>query len=109
MTTWHTGQCLILVTMAAQVTSIKDQKQYWQREGPYHYVPVRVFAESFQNGSWGQPMQQAFKVPSSHLNTFAAACIRYYNHGTLIVIFIQIHALQEQDRKVSLSCAMFGT
>jgi hypothetical protein len=47
-----------------QVTSRKDQEQYWaHRHRPYHFVPVREFAEAYQQFFIGAEMKQELAVP----------------------------------------------
>lgn len=47
-----------------EVTSKKDQQQYWQRrEEPYRYVPVREFAEAFQSFHVGEKLMEELSIP----------------------------------------------
>ncbi|CAM6029266.1 unnamed protein product [Sphagnum balticum] len=47
-----------------EVTSRKDQEQYWaHRHRPYHFVPVREFAEAYQQFFIGAEMKQELAVP----------------------------------------------
>ncbi|GAQ78767.1 pleiotropic drug resistance protein [Klebsormidium nitens] len=46
-----------------EVTSQKDQQQYWSRDGPYRYVPVSVFAEAFKQSKHGEAIAQELSVP----------------------------------------------
>lgn len=58
----------------SQVTSRKDQQQYWARhEDPYRYVPVREFAESFQSFHVGQAMTNELSIPFDKTKSHPAA------------------------------------
>jgi len=47
-----------------QVTSRKDQQQYWVRhDEPYRFVPVREFAESFHSFHVGQSIGNELAIP----------------------------------------------
>lgn len=47
-----------------EVTSRKDQEQYWSdKRKPYRYVPVKLFAEEFQNFHIGMRMHDELAVP----------------------------------------------
>ncbi|PKU72320.1 Pleiotropic drug resistance protein 1 [Dendrobium catenatum] len=47
-----------------EVTSKKDQQQYWQRHNePYRFVPVREFAEAFQSFHVGEKLTNELSVP----------------------------------------------
>ncbi|KAL0903814.1 hypothetical protein M5K25_025867 [Dendrobium thyrsiflorum] len=47
-----------------EVTSKKDQQQYWQRhDEPYRFVPVREFAEAFQSFHVGEKLTNELSVP----------------------------------------------
>jgi hypothetical protein len=46
-----------------QVTSRKDQEQYWSdRQRPYHFVSVRDFREAYQQFSIGAQMKEELAV-----------------------------------------------
>ena len=53
-----------------EVTSVKDQEQYWRRDSPYRYVPVAAFSEAFAASKLGQEMSStldtAFEKEKSH-------------------------------------------
>lgn len=47
-----------------QVTSRKDQQQYWARpEEPYRFVPVREFTEAFQSFHVGDKLRKELSIP----------------------------------------------
>jgi len=50
--------------LAEQVTSRKDQKQYWVRhDKPYQYVSVKDFASAFQSFHVGRAIANELVVP----------------------------------------------
>lgn len=60
--------------MCKQVTSPKDQEQYWAHpERPYRYVPVKEFAELFKKSHVGAAMQHELSVPYPKENSHRAA------------------------------------
>ncbi|CAL9134814.1 unnamed protein product [Musa textilis] len=57
-----------------EVTSRKDQQQYWSREDePYRYVPVREFAEAFQQFHIGRALAEELSVPYDKSKSHPAA------------------------------------
>ncbi|KAJ1688214.1 hypothetical protein LUZ63_019604 [Rhynchospora breviuscula] len=57
-----------------EVTSRKDQQQYWARtDEPYHYVPVKKFAEAFKAFHVGRAMANELAVPYDRSNCHPAA------------------------------------
>ncbi|PKA67166.1 ABC transporter G family member 39 [Apostasia shenzhenica] len=47
-----------------EVTSRKDQEQYWFRENqPYHYIPVSEFSNSFKSFYVGERLAEEMKIP----------------------------------------------
>ncbi|KAL0915539.1 hypothetical protein M5K25_015965 [Dendrobium thyrsiflorum] len=47
-----------------EVTSMKDQKQYWARhDKPYRYVPVKEFTKAFLSFHVGENLQKELSVP----------------------------------------------
>ncbi|KAK9820341.1 hypothetical protein WJX72_009201 [[Myrmecia] bisecta] len=46
-----------------EVTSRKDQKQYWAAPGPYHYVSVAEFAEEFMHFHVGEGIREQLAAP----------------------------------------------
>lgn len=47
-----------------QVTSRKDQKQYWaQHDKPYRYVPIKEFASAFQSFHTGRSIANELATP----------------------------------------------
>ncbi|CAI5489216.1 unnamed protein product, partial [Closterium sp. Naga37s-1] len=48
-----------------EVTSLKDQEQYWKPNQlhPYHYVSVRAFEEAFQASRFGKQMEAELSMP----------------------------------------------
>ncbi|KAJ3709354.1 hypothetical protein LUZ61_013059 [Rhynchospora tenuis] len=57
-----------------EVTSRKDQRQYWQRDNrPYRYVPVREFAEAFKKFHVGDRLRAELAVPFDKSRSHPAA------------------------------------
>ncbi|CAA7407935.1 unnamed protein product [Spirodela intermedia] len=57
-----------------EVTSRKDQGQYWARHGePYRFVPVNEFAESFKAFHVGKDMKKELSVPFDRSKSHPAA------------------------------------
>ncbi|KAF3332106.1 ABC transporter G family member 44 [Carex littledalei] len=56
-----------------EVTSRKDQQQYWQRHRPYQYVPVREFAEAFKSFHAGERLRAELAVPFDKSSSHPAA------------------------------------
>ncbi|CAI5489185.1 unnamed protein product [Closterium sp. Naga37s-1] len=48
-----------------EVTSLKDQKQYWRPAQPhrYHYVSVRAFEEAFRASRFGKQIEAELSIP----------------------------------------------
>ncbi|XP_021277774.1 pleiotropic drug resistance protein 2-like [Herrania umbratica] len=59
-----------------EVTSKKDQEQYWFRENqPYRYVSVTEFAQAFNSFHIGQQLSEALRVPYDKSKTHPAALV----------------------------------
>ncbi|RLN40971.1 ABC transporter G family member 48-like [Panicum miliaceum] len=56
-----------------EVTSKKDQQQYWYLDQEYHYVSVPEFAERFKSFHVGQLMQKELQTPFEKSKTHPAA------------------------------------
>eukprot|EP00253_Pinus_taeda_P004241 PITA_04241 len=56
-----------------EVTSKKDQQQYWALREPYRYVSVKEFAEAFQSFHVGQKLAQELSVPYDKVKSHPAA------------------------------------
>ncbi|XP_010249929.1 PREDICTED: pleiotropic drug resistance protein 1-like [Nelumbo nucifera] len=57
-----------------EVTSKKDQKQYWARKlKPYRFVTVKEFAEAFQSFHAGQKISDELSTPFDKTKNHAAA------------------------------------
>ena len=57
-----------------QVTSRKDQKQYWtHKEKPYRFVTVEEFAEAFQSFHVGQKISDELRTPFDKSKSHRAA------------------------------------
>eukprot|EP01018_Ginkgo_biloba_P008437 Gb_15305 [translate_table: standard] len=57
-----------------EVTSRKDQQQYWARNGqPYIYVPVKKFAEAFYSFHVGRKLAQELSIPYDKRQNHPAA------------------------------------
>jgi hypothetical protein len=59
---------------AEQVTSKKDQKQYWaRRDEPYRFVPVKEFATAFKSFHTGRAIANELAVPFDKSKSHPAA------------------------------------
>lgn len=57
-----------------QVTSRKDQKQYWARlDEPYQYVTVKQLSSSFQSFRTGRAIKSELAIPFDKSNSHPAA------------------------------------
>ncbi|KAH9292275.1 hypothetical protein KI387_042541, partial [Taxus chinensis] len=57
-----------------EVTSRKDQEQYWVRESqPYCYVPVKEFADAFQSFNVGVQLNSELSIPYDKSTSHPAA------------------------------------
>lgn len=57
-----------------QVTSKKDQRQYWaNKDEPYRFVPVNEFAEAFQSYTLGRRVGDELAVPFDKTKSHPAA------------------------------------
>ena len=53
-----------IIAIFLKVTSRKDQEQYWfDKRRPYRYVPVKKFAEEFENFPLGMQTKAELAVP----------------------------------------------
>jgi hypothetical protein len=60
-----------------QVTSRKDQQQYWyDKTAPYQYVSVNAFAEGFKQFHVGECLNQELNVPFVKEKSHPAALVR---------------------------------
>ncbi|XP_027349250.1 ABC transporter G family member 34-like [Abrus precatorius] len=60
-----------------EVTSKKDQEQYWfRRDEPYRYIAALEFAESFNSFHIGEKLAQELKVPYDKSRTHRAALVK---------------------------------
>ncbi|KAK8959475.1 ABC transporter G family member 34 [Platanthera guangdongensis] len=60
-----------------EVTSRKDQEQYWNRENQaYRYIPVSEFSSSFESFYVGKRLAEDLKVPFNKSTTHPAALAR---------------------------------
>ncbi|KAJ4749154.1 ABC transporter G family member 36 [Rhynchospora pubera] len=56
-----------------EVTSLKDQQQYWMRDTPYRFVPVNAFAEAFRSFHVGRAVEQDLAIPFDKSKSHRAA------------------------------------
>eukprot|EP01018_Ginkgo_biloba_P026515 Gb_28917 [translate_table: standard] len=58
-----------------EVTSRKDQEQYWsdRRQRPYRYVPVKEFADAFESFHVGAGLTANLSIPFDKTNSHPAA------------------------------------
>lgn len=68
-----------------QVTSVKDQQQYWaKREEPYRFITSNEFAEAFQSSDIGRRMGEELAVPfDKSKNHPAALTTKKYGLGKI--------------------------
>lgn len=61
-------------TMDGQVTSRKDQEQYWaEKSEPYQYVSVTAFSRAFKDFHVGVKLQEELKIPFDKSKSHKAA------------------------------------
>lgn len=72
-----------------EVTSPKDQEQYWAESNsrPYRYVPVREFAERFRKFEVGERMLEELRVPFDKEKSHPAALCKKKFAGTRMELF----------------------
>jgi hypothetical protein len=63
-----------------QVTSQKDQEQYWDRCHPYRYISVKHFAELFRTFHVGKRMAAELEVPYDKERSHKAA-LSFYRYS----------------------------
>lgn len=65
---------LNLLVMVYQVTSRKDQQQYWAHPNePYRFVTVKEFADAFQSFPVGKKLSDDLKIPFDKKSSHPAA------------------------------------
>ncbi|XP_076915871.1 ABC transporter G family member 32-like [Bidens hawaiensis] len=63
-----------------EVTSVKDQEQYWSLDEHYEYIPVEKFVEAFQSNFLGRSLSRELAIPfDKHQNHPAA--LSYHTYG----------------------------
>jgi len=78
ISSFHTTQIAIsywsLGLFLKQVTSRKDQEQYWaNRDEPYTFVTAKEFAEAFQSFHVGRKLSEELAVPFDKSKAHPAA------------------------------------
>ncbi len=68
------------VNIFVQVTSQKDQEQYWDRCHPYRYISVKHFAELFRTFHVGKRMAAELEVPYDKERSHKAA-LSFYRYS----------------------------
>ncbi|XP_057868467.2 ABC transporter G family member 39 [Cryptomeria japonica] len=64
-----------------EVSSRKDQEQYWvDRSQPYHYIPVKEFAEAFKSFHVGKRLTEELSHPFDRTMNHPAS-LTYTNYG----------------------------
>lgn len=68
-----------------QVTSVKDQQQYWaNKEEPYRFISGKEFAEAFQSSVNGRRINEELAVPfDKSKNHPAALTTKKYSLGKM--------------------------
>lgn len=64
-----------LHTSLEQVTSRKDQEQYWMRSEPYRFIPVKEFSDMYKKFHTGSQMLEDLKVPFPKEKSHKAALV----------------------------------
>ncbi|CAM6100115.1 unnamed protein product [Calypogeia fissa] len=59
-----------------EVTSVKDQEQYWAGDKPYEYVPVATLAAAFQEFEVGKNLTRYLETPFDKSSSHPAALER---------------------------------
>uniref|UniRef100_A0A803M6Z8 ABC transporter domain-containing protein n=1 Tax=Chenopodium quinoa TaxID=63459 RepID=A0A803M6Z8_CHEQI len=59
-----------------EVTSKKDQQQYWFKDQTYKYIPVSEFVEAFQSFHVGQELSSSLKIPYQRSNAHPLALVK---------------------------------
>ena len=59
-----------------EVTSRKDQEQYWFKNEPYRYISVEEFVDRFKNFHIGQKLSEELRVPYDRSKTHPAALVK---------------------------------
>lgn len=63
-----------MVKLCLQVTSKKDQQQYWmRRDEPYRFVTAKEFAEAYQSFHVGRKLGDALATPYDKSKSHPAA------------------------------------
>ncbi|KAJ4809489.1 ABC transporter G family member 36 [Rhynchospora pubera] len=62
-----------LADFLQEVTSLKDQQQYWAGKATYRYVPVREFADAFRSFHIGKAIEEELAVPFDKEKSHPAA------------------------------------
>ena len=66
--------CIYILYLFLQVTSRKDQEQYWvHKDKPYSFVTVNEFAEAFQSFHVGRKIGDELTVPFDKTTNHPAA------------------------------------
>ncbi|KAL0372075.1 UNVERIFIED_CONTAM: Pleiotropic drug resistance protein 1 [Sesamum calycinum] len=62
------------IEINVQVTSKKDQKQYWaNKDEPYRFIPVSEFADAFQSFAFGRKLGDELAIPFDKSKSHPAA------------------------------------
>ncbi|KAF8696864.1 hypothetical protein HU200_036503 [Digitaria exilis] len=78
-----------------EVTSKKDQKQYWARhDEPYRFVPVKEFATAFKSFHTGRAISNELAVPFDKSKSHPAALTttRFFKNYLLLLAINQMSA-----------------
>lgn len=66
---YHNSNFSNLNFVHIQVTSVKDQEQYWALDEHYSYVSVEKFVEAFQSNFLGRSLSRDLSLPfNTHRN-----------------------------------------
>jgi hypothetical protein len=73
---WYCGCTLNVLLPELQVTSKKDQEQYWYDQGrPYQYVPVAELANAFRDFRVGKELDEQLSTPFDKSRSHPAALV----------------------------------
>uniref|UniRef100_A0A803MQJ1 ABC transporter domain-containing protein n=1 Tax=Chenopodium quinoa TaxID=63459 RepID=A0A803MQJ1_CHEQI len=59
-----------------EVTSKKDQQQYWSKDQPYRYIPVSELVEAFQSFHVGKELSSSLKILYQRSNNHPLALVK---------------------------------
>ncbi|EPS74137.1 hypothetical protein M569_00618, partial [Genlisea aurea] len=70
-----------------EVTSRKDQEQYWDNRSSYEFIPVETIAEHFKNSKYGRDVESYLSVPLDKSRIHPSALPKTKFAAPLMVLF----------------------